>query len=76
MLLGGKVGRLVYGGEAARFLPILRAGEILHVGKNAASGCGRLRVVLPEPPARQAEGWAKESQRTGGAPGHAPGEAR
>ncbi|MGH9361779.1 MAG: CRISPR system precrRNA processing endoribonuclease RAMP protein Cas6, partial [Thermoanaerobaculia bacterium] len=49
MLLGGKVGRLLYGGEAARFLPILRAGEILHVGKNTASGCGRIQVDLPPP---------------------------
>jgi CRISPR-associated endoribonuclease Cas6 len=55
MLLGGKVGRLVYGGEAARFLPILKAGEILHVGKNAASGCGRIRVLLPEPQEIQAK---------------------
>ena len=29
------------GGEAARFLPVLRAGEILHLGKNTAAGCGR-----------------------------------
>lgn len=47
MLLGGKVGRLVYGGEAARFLPILRAGEVLHLGKNTAAGCGRIQVDLP-----------------------------
>jgi hypothetical protein len=50
MLLGGKVGGLVYGGEAARFLPILWAGEILHLGKNAAAGCGRIQVDLPPPP--------------------------
>ncbi len=42
--LGGKVGRLIYGEGAARFLPILRAGEILHVGKNPTSGCGRIGV--------------------------------
>lgn len=42
--LGGKVGRLVYGAEAARFVPLLQAGEILHVGKNPASGCGRMAV--------------------------------
>jgi hypothetical protein len=47
LLLGGKVGRLVYGGEASRFLPVLRAGEILHLGKNTASGCGRIQVGLP-----------------------------
>lgn len=50
MLLGGRVGRLLYGGEAARFLPILQAGEILHLGKNTASGCGRIRVDLPPAP--------------------------
>jgi hypothetical protein len=46
LLLGGKVGRLIYGVEAARFLPILKAGEILHVGKNPTSGCGRIAVDL------------------------------
>lgn len=49
LLLGGKVGRTTYGEGAARFLPILRAGEALHVGKNAASGCGRIQVDLPPP---------------------------
>ncbi len=43
--LGGKIGRLVFGRHASRFLPILQAGEILHVGKNATSGCGRIRVT-------------------------------
>ncbi len=42
--LDGRVGQLVYGEEATRFFPILRAGEILHLGKNPASGCGRIRV--------------------------------
>lgn len=51
LLLGGKVGRIVYAEGAARFLPILRAGEILHLGKNTASGCGRIAVDLPPPPA-------------------------
>ncbi len=44
MTLGGWVGRLTYGPEARTFLPVLRAGEILHVGKNPVSGCGRIRV--------------------------------
>ncbi len=44
LLLGGKVGCLSYGEEATRFFPILQAGEILHLGKNAASGCGRIQV--------------------------------
>ncbi len=44
MSMGGKLGWLLYGEEAARFLPILRAGEIVHVGKNPTSGCGRIQV--------------------------------
>ena len=43
--LDGKMGDLVYGQGAERFLPILKAGEILHVGKNVTSGCGRIAVV-------------------------------
>ncbi len=46
--LGGSVGRLVYGPEAAAFVHILRAAEILHLGKNPTFGCGRLRVELME----------------------------
>ncbi len=46
--IGGWVGRLVYGGSAARFLSMLRAGEILHVGQYPSSGCGRIRVTLPD----------------------------
>jgi hypothetical protein len=45
MFFGGKVGTLVYGPGSGRLMPILRAGEILHVGKNPTTGCGRIRVV-------------------------------
>jgi hypothetical protein len=45
MLMGGKVGRLVYGDVGPRLMSILRAGEILHVGKNPGFGCGRLTVT-------------------------------
>lgn len=56
LLLGGKVGRLVYGPEAAPFVHLLRAGEVLHVGKNPTSGCGRIQVELEAPRAvRRAE---------------------
>ena len=44
--LGGTVGRLVYGPAAAGFFHILRAAEILHVGKNPTFGCGRLQADL------------------------------
>jgi len=49
MQMGGKVGRVVYGPGAGAFVPILRLGEILHVGKNAASGCGRIAVYVGGP---------------------------
>ncbi len=42
--LGGRQGRLLYAEPAARFLPLLQAGEVLHLGKNPTSGCGRIRV--------------------------------
>ncbi len=45
LLLGGKMGRLVYGRGAGRFLPILKAAEILQVGKNVTAGCGRIAVA-------------------------------
>jgi hypothetical protein len=44
--LDGRVGCLLYGPQAARFLPVLRLAEVLHIGKNPASGCGRLRAEL------------------------------
>lgn len=47
LLFGGKVGRLVYGESAAGFRPILKAGEILQMGKNPAAGCGRIQVASP-----------------------------
>lgn len=44
--LGGTVGRVLYAPDAAGFFHILRAAEILHVGKNPTFGCGRLQVDL------------------------------
>ena len=46
--LGGLVGRLLYPTAAARFAPLLKMGEILHVGKNTASGCGRIEVRVDD----------------------------
>ena len=50
LLLGGKLGRMVYGGGVAETLPILRLGEILQIGKNPTSGCGRISVSLAREP--------------------------
>lgn len=38
---GGIVGRATYGGDLGPFLPLLRLGEVLHVGKDTVFGSGR-----------------------------------
>lgn len=42
--LSGFVGRITFRGDLRRFLPLLHAGEYVHVGKNAVFGNGWLRV--------------------------------
>ena len=44
MLLGGLLGRLDLEGDLPPFVPLLRAAEILHVGKGATFGLGRIAV--------------------------------
>lgn len=44
MTLGGFVGTLDLAGDLAPFLPLLRAVEVVHVGKGATFGLGRVRV--------------------------------
>ncbi|MBE3577801.1 MAG: CRISPR system precrRNA processing endoribonuclease RAMP protein Cas6 [Limnochordales bacterium] len=44
MLLGGLTGRAVYDEEARLFLPLLKAGEIVHVGKGTTFGLGQYRL--------------------------------
>jgi len=46
MKLGGLVGRLTYGGDLSAFIPYLKMGQILHVGKNTSFGLGRYTLVL------------------------------
>lgn len=41
MKLGGFVGQITFKGEMGEFLPLLRAGEQLHVGKGTAFGLGK-----------------------------------
>lgn len=46
MKLGGFVGEIEFTGEALReFLPLVLAGEILHVGAGTSFGLGRYRVL-------------------------------
>ena len=40
----GFVGSVIYEGDFEKFLPLLRLGEYLHVGKNAAFGNGWYRI--------------------------------
>ena len=46
MNLGGIVGRVTYSGELARFLPLLRLGELIHVGKGAVFGNGQYEMEI------------------------------
>lgn len=45
MDLGGLIGRAEYAGELAEFLPWLIWGELVHAGKNATFGLGKIRIV-------------------------------
>lgn len=46
MLLMGVVGEAVFGGELDAFLPFLRLGEFLHVGKNCTFGFGCYQMKI------------------------------
>jgi CRISPR/Cas system endoribonuclease Cas6 (RAMP superfamily) len=49
MKLGGFVGEVEYAGEAIEeFLPLVAAGEILHVGAGTSFGLGRYRIVAED----------------------------
>lgn len=47
--LGGCLGDVSYRGEITAFWPILRLGEILHIGKNTSFGLGRILLEKREP---------------------------
>lgn len=44
MVLGGFVGHLVLEGDLGPFVDLLRAAEVVHVGKGATFGLGKVRV--------------------------------
>lgn len=39
--LGGLIGEITYRGDISSFIPLLKAGEILHIGKGTSFGLGR-----------------------------------
>ncbi len=44
--MSGIIGTITYRGEIAPFLPYLRAGEILHIGKNTSFGMGKYKMEV------------------------------
>ncbi len=46
MLLGGFMGEATFAGDLADFLPALRLGELVHVGKGTTFGLGQYRLAL------------------------------
>jgi hypothetical protein len=49
---GDVVGTVVYRGKITPFLSLLRAGEVLHVGRGTVFGQGRYRLVTVKPSER------------------------
>lgn len=43
--MGGFVGDIMFEGDIKPFMPLIKAGEILHVGKGTAFGLGKYRIV-------------------------------
>ena len=46
--IGGFAGRVVYAGDVGDYIPLLRLGEFVHVGKHAVWGNGRFEIRLLE----------------------------
>ena len=42
--MGGFVGEITFEGDLWPFMPLIKAGEVLHVGKGTAFGLGRYEV--------------------------------
>ena len=49
MKMGGFVGKVDYQGNLAEFVPLLKLGERVHVGKGTAFGLGRYEIGSVEP---------------------------
>ena len=45
--MGGLIGQVTYNGPLAEFLPFLRLGELVHIGKGAVFGLGKYQMTDP-----------------------------
>jgi len=43
--MGGVVGKVTYKGELSEFIPVLKLGELIHVGKSSTFGMGRYKIL-------------------------------
>lgn len=55
----GLVGEARYLGDLGPFMPLLRLGELLHVGKHASFGLGRIQVEVRSTPMSQSESMSQ-----------------
>ena len=49
MKMGGLIGKIHYEGPIGNFMPLLKAGEILHAGKGTSFGLGKFSVLENKP---------------------------
>jgi CRISPR-associated endoribonuclease Cas6 len=45
MKMGGFVGEITFDGNVEPFMPLIKAGEVLHVGKGTGFGLGKYKIV-------------------------------
>jgi CRISPR/Cas system endoribonuclease Cas6 (RAMP superfamily) len=45
MKLGGFTGQITYSGEIQEFIPYIKLGEIIHIGKNTSFGLGKYVII-------------------------------
>ncbi len=46
MKLGGFIGEITFEGNIEPFMPLIKVGEVLHVGKGTGFGLGRYKTVM------------------------------
>lgn len=46
MLMGGMVGEITYRGDLREFIPLIRYGEKVHLGKATTFGLGQIEVII------------------------------